>query len=233
VFAFSRAGDLLIASSLFASWHCEGDNFVGVAMIRPETFALKSEGAALERDSRQLFDLWLCFARIQARNPPIALALLGAAEDIDQAIDENMAAYFRVDRNFAQRVSLRIELEDPMLVPLAQVEMFAIVAQVRAGKIRTRDPIRLGESPAPHVAPEITIVLLTFAEGKPNIISRGNGSPWNAGRFFFSGNRPPIALDSINAPEIARSHPELAPIPGERLGRYGRRRQPLSFSDDR
>ena len=36
---------------------------------------------------------------------------------------------------------LGIELEHAMLVPLAQVEVFAVVAQVRAGEIRLGDAV--------------------------------------------------------------------------------------------
>src|SRR5688500_6744428 len=101
-------------------------------MVRPEAFAVKGQRAALKWNSRQLLDSRRFFPRIQARDAPIALALFGPAQDIDQPIDEDVAANLRMDRDLAEDVSLSVELQNPMLIPLAQVEMFAIIAQIGA-----------------------------------------------------------------------------------------------------
>jgi hypothetical protein len=88
-------------------------------MIRPKMLAIESKGAALEWHSGQILDLWCFFFWIQARDPPIPLPLLGPAQDVDQAFGKDVAAYLLMDRDFPKDVSLRIELEDPMLIPLA------------------------------------------------------------------------------------------------------------------
>jgi hypothetical protein len=45
--------------------------------------------------------------------------LLGAAQNVDRPIDKDMTADLGVDRDLAKNISPRIELENPMLIPLA------------------------------------------------------------------------------------------------------------------
>ncbi len=99
-------------------------------MIRPKTRAVEGERAAGERNMREVFHLGCFLYRVEPCDTPILVPLLRPAQEVDQSIDEHVAAYLSVDINDAQNVSTRIEFEDAMLVPLTQVEMVTIVAEV-------------------------------------------------------------------------------------------------------
>src|SRR5437016_5876395 len=121
-------------------------------MVRPEMPAIESERAALERDARDILDLRRLFLRIQSRDAPIFVPLLRPAQDIDRSIDENMSADLRADRNLSQNVSLRIEFQDSILIPLAEVKVAAIVTEVGTRELRTSYLFVLGKSAADKVS---------------------------------------------------------------------------------
>src|SRR5437773_2750024 len=111
-----------------------------------------------------------------------------------------------------------------MFIPLAQVEMLAVIAYVRSRKLRARDPVRLGKSFLGNVSPQVSIVLFALAQGEPKGIAGGRRRPWNSRRFHLLGYLPIFAVHSIDPPKITRTKPELTPVPGERLwGGSGRR----------
>ena len=78
-------------------------------MIRPEIRAVKSQGAALERDSRDILDIWRLLPRIEPRDAPIFIPLLRPAQDVNQSIDKDMAAYLKSDIDNTQNAATRIE----------------------------------------------------------------------------------------------------------------------------
>ena len=100
------------------------------AMVGPKEFAVKRERATRKTNTRQVFHLRRFFARIEPRNAPILVGRFLSAQDIDQSIDEHMAADFGADINDAQNVPARIEFENAMLVPLTKVEMIVVEAEV-------------------------------------------------------------------------------------------------------
>ena len=100
------------------------------AVVRPKEFAVKGEGTAGKRDTRQVFYLRRFLPRIETRNAPILVRNFLSAHDVDQSIDEHMAADFGADINDAQNVPAGIEFENAMLVPLTKVEMIAVEAEV-------------------------------------------------------------------------------------------------------
>ena len=99
-------------------------------MIRPKVRAVECERATLKWNMRQILYFWRFLPRIQTRYAPILIPLLRPAQDVDQSIDEHMAADFRADLNNAQNLSAGLEFEDAMLVPLAEIEIFAVVAEI-------------------------------------------------------------------------------------------------------
>ena len=99
-------------------------------MVRPKVGSVEGQRAALKRDSREVFDLRRRLPRLKACDAPIFVPLLGPAQDVEPSIDKHMATDFGSHIKNSQDIAVRIEPEDPMLVPLAQVEMTAIVAQV-------------------------------------------------------------------------------------------------------
>src|SRR5437879_13801922 len=101
-------------------------------MIRPKIHAVEGERATRKRNTRQIFHGWLFLSRIETRDTPILVRLFHAAQDVDHFIDKGVAANFRADINDAQRLSARIEFEDAMLIPLTQVKMLAVEAEIRA-----------------------------------------------------------------------------------------------------
>jgi len=111
-------------------WQRERDNRVAGPVIRPKIRSVKGQGAASKRDLREVFDLRRCLTWIQTSNTPILIPLLGSAQDIDRSIDKHMSGDLSADIESLQDVSGRIELEDPMLVPLTQIKIAAIVAEI-------------------------------------------------------------------------------------------------------
>ena len=78
-------------------------------MIRPKIRAIKSQGAALERHSREILDIWRLLPRIEPRDAPIFIPLLRPAQDVNQSIDKDMAAYLKSDIDNTQNAATRIE----------------------------------------------------------------------------------------------------------------------------
>ena len=103
---------------------------VSGSMIRPKVRAVECERATLKWNVRQILYLWSFLARIQTRDAPILIPLLCPAQDVDQFIDEYMPANFSADINDTQSFSAGVEFEDAMLVPLAQIQIFAVAAEI-------------------------------------------------------------------------------------------------------
>jgi uncharacterized membrane protein len=61
-------------------------------------------------------------------------------------------------------ISASIEFQDPVFIPLAQVDVAAVVAQVGSGKVRTRHAIGFGESAIGGIAPKIAVICRPFPE---------------------------------------------------------------------
>src|ERR1700686_1887923 len=141
-------------------------------MVRPEMLAIEGERAALEWNARHIFDRRRRFPRIQPRNAPILIPLLRPAQDKDASIDKNMTANLSADRDLAQNISIRIEFQDPMLIPLAKVKVGPVVTDVGAGELRTRHPLVLGKSTAHNISAKISIIIRAFAEGELQRLAR-------------------------------------------------------------
>src|ERR1700716_4189341 len=119
-------------------------------MVGPEMLTVESERAALESNVREVLDLRRRFLRIQLCDAPIFIPLLRPAQNVDRAIDKNMAAYLGADRDFPQNFSIRIQFQDPVLIPLTKIKIVAVVPEVGTGEVRTRCPFVLGKSAANH-----------------------------------------------------------------------------------
>src|SRR5205085_7960943 len=142
-----------------------------------------------------------------------------------------MSADLGADRNLSQNVSLRIQLQDSVLVPLAEVKVAAIVTEVGTRELRASYPFVLGKAAADNISADVSVIILTFAERKSQCVASGDSSPRNSGRRCFFRDCPRLHIDPINAPQIARSHPQRFIMPGERLRRRRRRRTTFSFSN--
>jgi uncharacterized Fe-S center protein len=101
-----------------------------------------------------------------------------------------------------------------MLMPLAQVNLLAIVAEVGAGKVRTSDPIVFTETATGSKKPKVTIVVRTFSEVKIKRFTSGHSCPRDARCIGFFEHFPCAGFDPIKAPQIARTHPERTLMPG-------------------
>src|ERR1700730_6440010 len=99
-------------------------------MIRPEVRAVKGERSTLKWNSRHVFYRWRFLLRVETRDAPILVPLLRPAQDVDQSSDERVARDLSADVDLAQNISAPIELQNAMLVPLTQVEMITVKAEV-------------------------------------------------------------------------------------------------------
>src|SRR5437588_3566225 len=204
---------------------------VSSSMIRPKVCAVEGERAAGKRNTRQVLHVWRFIPRIKTRDAPILIPLLRPAQDVDRSIDKDMATDFSADINDAQNFSAGIEFEDAMLVPLTQVKMLAVVTEVRAGKLRAGNSLRVPEANLGNEPANVAVILRAFTDGKMKSLAGRDHRPRNAGRFFLFQHRPLVRLDRINSPQIARAHPERVAVPGQRLRCPRWRRQSTLLGD--
>src|SRR3954465_11574265 len=99
-------------------------------MVRPKPGAVESQGTALEGNASQLAHGWLFLAWIEPGQTPVATVLLRAAQDVDESIHKSVPADLSANGNFTENVSLRVQLQDPEVIPLAEVKILAVKAQV-------------------------------------------------------------------------------------------------------
>src|SRR5438552_14691469 len=169
-------------------------------MIRPEMRAVESERATRERNACQVFHLWRFLSRIEARDAPVfaslarTVRLLLPAQGVDQSIGKGVPGDLGPDINDALNISVRIEFENALLVPLAQIQLSPVVAKIRAGKLRARNSI-FSESARRIVAAQITVVVRTFTDGEPKDTVSCDCRPRNSGRTLFLNYGPRLHLD--------------------------------------
>ena len=135
-------------------------------MIRPEVSAVEGERTAREWNARQVFYLWRAFARIETRDPPIFIRAFFSAQKVDRSIDESVPADVRTDIDYPKNVSAPVEFENAMLVPLTQVKVFAVEAEIGAGQFRTGDAVASGKSGAGSEFSNVSVVIWTFPDGE-------------------------------------------------------------------
>src|ERR1700726_396153 len=164
-------------------------------MVRPKVRAVERERATLKWNVRQVLYLWRFLPRIKARDAPILIPLLRPAQDVDQSIDEHMAADFSAGINDAQNFSAGIEFEDAMLVPLTQVKMLAVITKVRAGKLRAGNSLRVREANLGSEPANVAVIVRAFTDGKMKSLAGRDRRPRNAGRFFLFQHRPLVGID--------------------------------------
>jgi hypothetical protein len=134
-------------------------------MVRPKVRAIEPERAALKRNMRDVFHLWCFLPRIKTRDAPVLIPLLRPAQDVDQSIDEYMAADFSADINDAQNFSAGIEFKDAMLVPLTQLKMLAVMTEVRAGKLRAGKSLGVREANLGNEPANVAVIVRAFTDG--------------------------------------------------------------------
>src|SRR5438128_9835357 len=111
-------------------------------MIGPEVFTVERERACSKRDRSEIIHLRTFLFQIQPGDSPFfgfvgLVLILASTQHVDAAIKESVAANFCADINLAEYVSLGVELQNLLFVPLTHVEVFAVEAKVGASEIGT------------------------------------------------------------------------------------------------
>src|SRR5947208_14010652 len=111
-------------------------------MIGPEVFTVERELARSKRDRCKVFHLRVFLFGIKPGDSPFfglvrIIFILAATQYVDAAIKESVTANFCADINLAEYVSLGVELQNLLFVPLTHVEVFAVEANIGAGEIGT------------------------------------------------------------------------------------------------
>ena len=78
-------------------------------MVRPKLRAVERERAARKWNMRQIFHCRHFFPQIEMRDAPILVWLFRTAQNVDQFIDEYVAADLSANVTDTQNVSARIE----------------------------------------------------------------------------------------------------------------------------
>src|SRR6058998_734929 len=131
-------------------------------MIGPELLSIESKQATRERDYSDIFDPWRFLLRIESRDSPVLVWLLLAAKDVDRSIDECVAADLRADVDLANNIALFVVLKNALLIPLAQIQVRAVVTKERPREIRTGEKSR--EAFVRRIPMDVAIVVKTFAD---------------------------------------------------------------------
>src|SRR4051794_14345951 len=141
----------------------EGDGLVAGPVVTPEVASVMCERAGGEGNPRKILRLGVVVAWIEARDAPALAIGFRSAQDVDHSVDERVAADLCAHVELTQDGTAPVELEDALLVPLAQVQVMAVVAQIRACEVRAGEAFVCRESAANLESAHITIVLRTFA----------------------------------------------------------------------
>ena len=146
---------------------------------------------------------------------------LSPAQDIERSVYECVPADFRTGVDRARNVSRIVNSMDLPFIPLAQVKVFAVEAEVRAGKLRTGKQFL--EAVSRRVAIDVAVIIDALANREPTAVIRGYSRPHDSGRIEFLDDLPLVAVDPVKGAEITRTQPKLLPIPSQRLRRHSRR----------
>src|SRR4029077_3429971 len=99
---------------------------------------------------------------IAPRNTPLLrltgyIFVFAAANDVKRSINKRVPANFRAHVNRALNSSRIFDLMHISFVPLTEIKMFAVEAQVRAGEVGARE--ELHETIIRRIAINVTIVI--------------------------------------------------------------------------
>lgn len=97
-------------------------------MIRPEILAVECQRTRMERNSRQIFRR--SYDWIVASEPIVSAVFVVGSYKVEISIDDDLAAnlvrYFELGQNSA----VIVQLQDSLVVPLAQVQVVAIAPEL-------------------------------------------------------------------------------------------------------
>src|SRR5437667_9867394 len=99
-------------------------------MIGPKVCPIEGKRPSSKWDNSDIFNLRRLLLWIESRDSPILIRFFLAAQHIDQAIDEDVTANLCADIYLTDNIGLRIEFQYPMLVPLAQVKISSVEAEI-------------------------------------------------------------------------------------------------------
>jgi len=169
-------------------------------MIGPELLAIESERATSKRDCCQVLCHWPLLPRVESGDRPILSILFRPAQNMNRPLDECVPGDFPIDRDCSKDLTIRIKFENSPLVPLTQVKILSIVAEIGSGKVGTGK--QRFEVAAFGVAINVTIVIPAYANREAQFPACRNRRPWNPGWLDFANNTPRVRLELVDAPEV-------------------------------
>src|SRR5262249_59686164 len=139
----------------------KGNRLVRCAMVGPKLVAIKRERARCERHRGEVFDVRIMLERIEPCDAPFFrliryIFVLPTAENIKHAIDKRVPTNFRAHIYRALNFSGIFDLMHISFVPLTEIKMLAVEAQIRAGEFRAGE--ELHEVSIRRIALTVTIV---------------------------------------------------------------------------
>src|ERR1051326_5751472 len=191
-------------------------------MVRPKIFAVKRQRTRGKRNCSQIFDLCVLPAHVNPREPPLFLALLcsaaemcrrrrplhvswsrdvlGSAQNVNRPIGEHVSTDFGSDIDPPNGLAIRLQFENALFVPLAEIKIVAVVTKVRTGEIRAGE--QFGKSLAGRVTINVAIVVQTLADGEMDRSVCGRPGPYHARGIDLLRNSPFNDVDFVECPEI-------------------------------
>src|SRR5665213_101496 len=181
-------------------------------MIGPKALAVEGQGSSGKRHAREIFDDRTFAARIDARNEILVGLLIVGIEDEKAAGYHDQPADAARRRDRAQNLTAIADLQDALVVPLADVQKVAVVAQLRARILRASNDVGFSKAVAGDKASDHAIVRFAYAVDHPQFVADDRRTEWATGHMRFLTHGPMIRVDGIQALGLQRTHPEIVAV---------------------
>lgn len=187
-----------------------------LAVVGPEVLAVEGEGPSAEGDGG---DVGSGLGGGIDPGEEVLVGFLGVGGgQVDLVVDNRLAAYPVWGVDGPDYLIVFSESQDLFVVPLADVEVGPVEAElgsgiVRAGKFEYGVESAVGDKPA-----DDSVVLFGLAAEDAKLVADGDHAEGDAGRFHFPEDGPGFRVDLIDGFGVHGSHPQVVVVPGEALG---------------
>lgn len=198
----------------------KADDFILFPVIGPEVGSVEGQGAGSEGNMGQVFALGAFLAQVQAGQPIVGSLFVVGGDQVKPMAENDLAADLMWHRDDAMHRSIRVDRQDALAIPLADMELLAIETELRAGVVGAWDSKGGIEAlPGDESAndPEIIGGFTTQDTGFAIDNGHAPGSPGGRGLGLYC---PSQWIKGVDGPGLAGTHPEGGAVPSDGL-RFG------------
>src|SRR5271165_2722431 len=152
---------------------CESNDLIGFAVVRPETLAVERKAARVEVDAREILTPDVAVLRVKARQPILVDFFIIGREQVEVSAGIGLSGNLMWRMKIADDAARVVETDNALIVPLANVQPIAVVAQMRAREVRTRNRTRPLEAFPGNECADKAIVLRSLADNHAQEVTDG------------------------------------------------------------